>query len=100
MDSAIRNAVKVLHIGGHVRHHSTDLYMSLEHYIKGAENRHGRALVDDWECLKDMVEVWEQKCGKLDEYGIKYSHTFANLCNAGVKPSVLADSVNGTCSSD
>ncbi|KAJ8467700.1 hypothetical protein OPV22_030252 [Ensete ventricosum] len=30
----------------------------------------GRALIDDWECLKSMVWVFESRCGSLTQSGI------------------------------
>ncbi|CAL5223295.1 g5786 [Coccomyxa viridis] len=56
------------------------------------------ALVDDWDCLRAMVAAWEDSCGPLDQYGMKHSRTFANLCNAGVPVATLARTADGQCS--
>ncbi|MEW5308703.1 MAG: hypothetical protein WDW38_000641 [Sanguina aurantia] len=53
----------------------------------------GRPLVDDWGCLRAMVGAWEGSCGKLDQYGMKHSRLFANLCNHGVAPAHLASTL-------
>lgn len=53
----------------------------------------GKPLVDDWECLRAMVGAWESTCGKLDQYGMKHSRLFANLCNHGVAPAHLASTL-------
>ncbi|KAI5063434.1 hypothetical protein GOP47_0021981 [Adiantum capillus-veneris] len=41
-------------------------------------------LVDDWDCLKAMVQAFEDHCGLLTSYGLKHMRAFANICNAGV----------------
>ncbi|GAQ89237.1 vacuolar-processing enzyme precursor [Klebsormidium nitens] len=43
----------------------------------------GYPLVDDWDCLKDLVRTYESRCGLLTEYGMKHMRSFANMCNAG-----------------
>ncbi len=45
-----------------------------------------------------MVAAWEDSCGPLDQYGMKHSRTFANLCNAGVPVATLARTAAGQCS--
>lgn len=49
----------------------------------------GGALVEDWQCLRNMVQAWEGACGVLDQYGMKLTRMFANLCNVGVQPQQL-----------
>lgn len=44
-----------------------------------------------------MVAAWEGACGQLDQYGMQYTRTFANLCNAGAHPSALAATAHGAC---
>ncbi|KAI8102410.1 hypothetical protein M9435_006012 [Picochlorum sp. BPE23] len=44
----------------------------------------GRALVSDWDCLRNMMYMWESKCGPLGQYGMKHSRAFANICNLGL----------------
>lgn len=50
----------------------------------------GTPLVDDWDCLRGMVAAWEASCGPLDQYGMRHTRAFANLCNLGVAPAALA----------
>lgn len=50
------------------------------------------ALVDDWDCLRDMMNTWESTCGELGQYGMKHSRMFANLCNLGFDSGHLAAS--------
>ncbi len=44
-----------------------------------------------------MVAAWEAGCGELDQYGMQYSRTFANLCNAGIPVQMLAEAAVQTC---
>jgi legumain len=44
----------------------------------------GQPLVDDWDCLKSMVRIFESQCGSLTQYGMKHMRAFANICNSGV----------------
>ena len=39
--------------------------------------------------LQGMVNAWEVSCGTLDQYGMQYTRTFANLCNMGVSTAQL-----------
>lgn len=55
------------------------------------------ALVDDWNCLRDMITVWESTCGELGQYGMKHSRIFANLCNLGIDSQQLATAAQHTC---
>jgi len=36
----------------------------------------------NFECLKASVSAYENSCGQLSEYGMKYVRVFANLCNS------------------
>ncbi|KAK9819341.1 hypothetical protein WJX74_008119 [Apatococcus lobatus] len=56
----------------------------------------GRSLVDDWDCLREMVEAWESVRGPLDQYGMQHTRAFANLCNSGVTSQAFKASVNRT----
>eukprot|EP00884_Botryococcus_braunii_P000248 jgi/Botrbrau1/10223/Bobra.0362s0013.1 len=58
----------------------------------------GLPLVDDWDCLRGMVGVWEGECGSLTQYGMQYTRLFANLCNAGLEPASLRAAANVACS--
>eukprot|EP00850_Spirogloea_muscicola_P014114 SM000099S25220 [mRNA] locus=s99:254479:257061:- [translate_table: standard] len=57
----------------------------------------GQPLVDDWDCLKRMVRAYEGECGPLTQYGMKHTRTFANLCNAGVRPEKVAAFAGEVC---
>ncbi|XP_031502779.2 vacuolar-processing enzyme beta-isozyme [Nymphaea colorata] len=46
-------------------------------------------IVDDWDCLKSMVEAYEEECGSLGQYGMKHMRVFANVCNQGVPMGVI-----------
>ena len=47
--------------------------------------------------VQAMISAWEAGCGELDQYGMQYSRTFANLCNAGVPVQMLAEAAVQTC---
>ncbi|KAK7321606.1 hypothetical protein VNO77_32416 [Canavalia gladiata] len=57
----------------------------------------GMALVDDWDCLKNMVRTFETYCGSLSQYGMKYMRSFANICNARIKNDQMADASAQAC---
>ncbi|WOH12158.1 hypothetical protein DCAR_0831657 [Daucus carota subsp. sativus] len=44
----------------------------------------GSPVVDDWDCLKSMVRIYETHCGPLTQYGMKHMRVFADMCNNGV----------------
>ncbi len=70
-----------------------------------AERGHGRARVLAQQdpvgpqllLPQGMVAAWEGACGTLDQYGMQYTRTFANLCNAGAHPDSLAAVLRGAC---
>jgi len=47
--------------------------------------------------MQGMVGAWEAECGKLDQYGMKNTRAFSNLCNAGVAPFALRAQAAATC---
>eukprot|EP00210_Caulerpa_lentillifera_P002410 g2311.t1 len=51
-------------------------------------------VVNDWDCLREMVDAWEDKCGRLNSYSGQYSRTFVNLCNAMVSPATFKQSLD------
>ncbi|GIL84653.1 hypothetical protein Vretimale_14536 [Volvox reticuliferus] len=53
----------------------------------------GRPLVDDWDCLRAMVAAWGDVCGPMDQYTMRHTRLLANLCNAGLAPALLAQSL-------
>ncbi|XP_024523144.1 vacuolar-processing enzyme [Selaginella moellendorffii] len=59
----------------------------------------GLALVDDWTCLKSLVQAFETSCGLLGQYGMKHMRAFANLCNEGVDVPRMAAASAEACSS-
>lgn len=50
-------------------------------------------IVNSWDCLREMVDAWEGKCGRLDSYSGQYTRTFANLCNAMVSPASFEEAL-------
>lgn len=59
----------------------------------------GQALVDDWDCLKTMVQVFELHCGSLTQYGMKHMRAFANICNDGVSKDAMEEACRNICGS-
>jgi legumain len=59
----------------------------------------GEPLVDDWSCLKSTVRAFESQCGSLAQYGMKHMRSFANICNAGILPEVMAKVTAQACTS-
>ncbi|CAM0903595.1 unnamed protein product [Alopecurus aequalis] len=57
----------------------------------------GQPLVDDWDCLKRMVRVFESHCGSLTQYGMKHMRAFANICNNGVSVTKMKEASIGAC---
>ncbi|KAG9452417.1 hypothetical protein H6P81_005321 [Aristolochia fimbriata] len=58
----------------------------------------GQALVDDWDCLKAMVQVFESECGSLTQYGMKHMRAFANICNKGISKEAMKEACQEACS--
>ncbi|KAH0642381.1 hypothetical protein KY290_033976 [Solanum tuberosum] len=59
----------------------------------------GQPLVDDWDCLKSFVKIFESHCGSLTSYGKKHVRGFANMCNAGIQRDQMDAAAKQTCSS-
>ncbi|CAH8313056.1 unnamed protein product [Eruca vesicaria subsp. sativa] len=57
----------------------------------------GLPLVDDWECLKSVVRVFENHCGSLTQYGMKHMRAFANICNNGVSKELMEEASTAAC---
>ncbi|KAF3432319.1 hypothetical protein FNV43_RR27059 [Rhamnella rubrinervis] len=53
--------------------------------------------VDDWQCLKKLVTTYEDHCGPLSSYGMKYTRAIANMCNAGVTTDQMIAASVKTC---
>ncbi|KAB5543896.1 hypothetical protein DKX38_012008 [Salix brachista] len=58
----------------------------------------GQPLVDDWDCLKELVRAYEKQCGGLSWYGKKYTRVIANMCNAGINVEQMIGASTGACS--
>ncbi|KAI0494114.1 hypothetical protein KFK09_024245 [Dendrobium nobile] len=58
----------------------------------------GQPLVDDWDCLKSMVRIFETHCGSLSEYGMKHTRVIANICNAGINNETMTKVSAEVCS--
>ncbi|VAH49975.1 unnamed protein product [Triticum turgidum subsp. durum] len=65
--------------------------------VLGAVRGSGQPLVDDWDCLKIMVRVFESHCGSLTWYGIKYMRAFANICNNGISKTKMKEASINAC---
>uniref|UniRef100_A0ACD5V335 Uncharacterized protein n=1 Tax=Avena sativa TaxID=4498 RepID=A0ACD5V335_AVESA len=57
----------------------------------------GQPLVDDWDCLKRMVRVFESQCGSLTQYGMKHMRAFANICNNGISEAEMKEASIRAC---
>ncbi|KAG7567819.1 Peptidase C13 legumain [Arabidopsis thaliana x Arabidopsis arenosa] len=57
----------------------------------------GTPLVDDWDCLKSLVRVFERHCGSLSQYGIKHMRSIANICNAGIQMGQMDEAATQAC---
>ncbi|MCD9559368.1 hypothetical protein HAX54_017274, partial [Datura stramonium] len=58
----------------------------------------GQSLVDNWDCLKSYVKIFEAHCGKLTPYGRKHIRGIANICNAGITSDRMAATSLQACS--
>nr|GLL23527.1 vacuolar-processing enzyme-like [Ipomoea trifida] len=54
-------------------------------------------LVDDWECLRSMVKIFEEHCGALGEYGRKHMRAFANICNNAISLAAMGKASMAAC---
>ncbi|KAH7564816.1 hypothetical protein ACOSQ2_021757 [Xanthoceras sorbifolium] len=60
----------------------------------------GQPLVDDWDCLKLFVKIYEEKCGTLTTYGKKYTRAMANMCNVGINEEQMIMASTEACSNE
>jgi legumain len=44
-----------------------------------------------------MVGAWEHACGRLDQYGMRHTRAFSNLCNVGLTPAELVPAARQAC---
>ncbi|KMT12555.1 hypothetical protein BVRB_5g098010 [Beta vulgaris subsp. vulgaris] len=66
--------------------------------VLSTKPRPGMPLVDDWDCLKSMVRVFEKQCGSLTQYGMKHMRAFANICNEGIPLQAMEEVCVAACS--
>ncbi|KAL5213920.1 hypothetical protein ABZP36_003072 [Zizania latifolia] len=66
--------------------------------ILDAARGSGQPLVEDWDCLKRMVRIFESQCGSLTQYGMKHMRAFANICNNGVSETKMMEASINACS--
>ncbi|KAL6911720.1 hypothetical protein ACP4OV_000525 [Aristida adscensionis] len=59
----------------------------------------GQPLVDDWDCLKRTVRIFESHCGSLTQYGMKHMRAFANICNSGIPHTAMQQASISACGS-
>ncbi|XLR69662.1 hypothetical protein S83_020334 [Arachis hypogaea] len=57
----------------------------------------GQPLVDDWDCFKNYIKIYERYCGTLSTYGKKYTRVFANMCNAGISEDKMVAASSQAC---
>ncbi|XP_044495411.1 vacuolar-processing enzyme-like [Mangifera indica] len=62
-------------------------------YIRPAS----QPLVDDWDCFKMFVGLYEEHCGSLSTYGKKYARAMANMCNAGINKEKMIMALSQVC---
>ncbi|KAJ4759520.1 Vacuolar-processing enzyme [Rhynchospora pubera] len=76
-----------------------ELIFGTEHgsSILQASRKANQPLVDDWACLKRMVQVFESHCGSLTQYGMKHIRAFANICNHGISRDAMEDAATTVC---
>lgn len=52
-----------------------------------------KQIVEDWDCLRKLIDTWESRVGVLGEYGMQYSRVFAKLCNMGTNEQILQSAI-------
>ncbi|XP_055819309.1 vacuolar-processing enzyme-like [Solanum dulcamara] len=58
----------------------------------------GQPLVDNWDCFKSYVKIFEAYCGRFTPYGRKHVRGIANICNAGITSEKMAAISAQACS--
>eukprot|EP00668_Euglena_longa_P000650 GGOE01000789.1.p1 GENE.GGOE01000789.1~~GGOE01000789.1.p1 ORF type:complete len:486 (-),score=147.13 GGOE01000789.1:152-1561(-) len=53
--------------------------------------------VADVTCFSRAMGAWYRHCGDLTQYGLQFTQTFANLCNAGVAEDQVAHTLESVC---
>ncbi|KAM1049904.1 hypothetical protein ACFX2I_031627 [Malus domestica] len=57
----------------------------------------GQPVVDNWDCFKNFLNIYEKYCGHLSAYGMKYTRAIANICNAGITTEKMVAASDQTC---
>lgn len=65
--------------------------------IKTASHALRLPLVDDWDCLKTFVRIFETHCGSLSQYGMKHMRSLADFCNAGITKDQMVEASSQAC---
>ena len=55
-----------------------------------------KVTVDDFECYKNVVDTYKERCG-LDEYDLKYFKHFVSLCNAKLEFTKMFGLISQMC---
>ncbi|KAH0452050.1 hypothetical protein IEQ34_019349 [Dendrobium chrysotoxum] len=58
--------------------------------VLSAVQKIGQPLVDDWACLKSMVQIFEMHCGSLSQHDMKHIRSITNICNVGISNEIMA----------
>ncbi|XP_015084316.1 vacuolar-processing enzyme-like [Solanum pennellii] len=79
--------------------HIGDLLFGVKYGNEALQNvrSSGQPLVDNWDCLKSYVEIFEAHCGKLSSYGKKHIRGIANICNAGIESEQMTAATVQAC---
>jgi len=83
-----------------------DKFMRIAVQAVGGDKSRAKAMIDDdLEALEDVdchartLQVVADSCGPFDDYTMRYSRLFANLCNRRVSPSItFDDAIKEVCS--
>lgn len=98
VDQDVASAMgKIMDSIGHMSSQNTEVQMLMTQPIPPASRTLTKALVSDWDCLRGMMNAWQKACGPLDQYSMKHSRAFANLCNLGIKEKSLYDAALSVC---
>jgi legumain len=60
---------------------SRKLYDTTFKQVKNIVGQIATAETTDFDCYKDMIESFENVCGKTSDYGLKYFRVFYDICN-------------------
>jgi len=56
-----------------------------------------RSLPRDFDCLKAAVAAVETRCGKFDDYSLKYIYQLVNVCEDGYSIDEITDAATAVC---